>query len=188
MTEEVQFCYDSTQEQMEKVLKHLELELMKIRAGKASPMMLDSIYVDYYGVRTPLSQVANIATPDPRSIVVQPWEKAMIEPIEKAIQAANLGFNPQNDGAVIRISVPPLTEERRRELVKKTKAEGEHSKVSIRNLRRDAIEHVKKEVKNGGLPEDMTKESETKIQHITDGFISKVDKHLEVKEKEIMTV
>ena len=149
--------------------------------------MLDNILVDYYGAATPLSQVASVNTPDARTIVIQPWEKGMLGPIEKAIQAANLGFNPQNDGLIIRIVVPPLTEERRKDLVKKTRAEGEHAKVTIRNLRRDAIEHVKKEDKKG-LPEDVSKDSENKIQHATDGFIAKVDKHLDVKEKEIMTV
>lgn len=187
MTEEVQFCYDSAQEQMEKVLKHLDLELMKIRAGKASPMMLDSIYVDYYGVRTPLSQVANIATPDPRSIVVQPWEKGMIEPIEKAIQAANLGFNPQNNGDLLRIAVPPLTEDRRKQLVKQVKAEGETAKVGVRNARRDANEELK-QLKKDGISEDEIKEAEDKIQKLTDQFISKIDVTLDAKEKDIMHI
>jgi ribosome recycling factor len=149
--------------------------------------MLDGIHVDYYGNSTPLNQVANVNTPDARTIVIQPWEKNMLTVIEKAIQAANLGFNPQNDGVIIRIVVPPLTEDRRKDLVKRTKAEGEHAKVTIRNIRRDAIENVKKEVKKG-LPEDVQKDAEAKIQQITDSFISKVDKHLDVKEKEIMTV
>ena len=175
------------QAHMEKAIVHLETELSKIRAGKANPSMLDNIHVDYYGTSTLLNQVANVNTPDARTIVIQPWEKGMLGPIEKAIQAANLGFNPQNDGVIIRITVPPLTEERRKDLVKKTRAEGEHAKVTVRNLRRDAIEHVKKEVKKG-LPEDVSKESETKIQHTTDSYISKVDKHLVMKEKDIMTV
>jgi ribosome recycling factor len=149
--------------------------------------MLDGIHVDYYGNSTPLNQVANVNTPDARTIVIQPWEKSMLSVIEKAIQAANLGFNPQNDGVIIRIVVPPLTEDRRKDLVKRTKAEGEHAKVTIRNIRRDAIENVKKEVKKG-LPEDVQKDAEAKIQQITDSFITKVDKHLDVKEKEIMTV
>jgi len=187
MTEEVQFCYDATKEQMEKVVKHLEHELMKIRAGKSSPMMLDSVFVDYYGVRTPLNQVANIATPDPRSIVVQPWDKNMIEPIEKAIQAANLGFNPQNNGDLLRIAVPPLTEERRKQLVKQVKAEGETAKVSIRNARRDANEELK-QLKKDGISEDEIKEAEDKIQKLTDQFISGVDTALEVKEKDIMQI
>ena len=187
MTEEVQFCYDATKEQMEKVMKHLELELMKIRAGKASPMMLDSIFVDYYGTRTALSQVANIATPDPRSIVVQPWEKSMIEPIEKAIQAANLGFNPQNNGDILRIAVPPLTEERRKQLVKQVRTEGETAKVGIRNARRDANEELK-QYKKDGISEDEIKEAEDKIQKLTDQFISKIDATLDAKEKDIMHI
>lgn len=172
---------------MNKALEHLETELSKIRAGKASPQMLEGIHVDYYGTSTPLHQVGNVNTTDARTLIVQPWEKALLTPIEKAIQAANLGFNPQNDGIVIRISVPPLTEERRKDLVKKTKAEGEHCKVTIRNARREANEALKKALK-AGLPEDLEKEAETKVQHLTDSFIVKVDKHLEIKEKEIMTV
>jgi len=187
MTDEIKKIISDVQSHMEKAIDHLESELAKIRAGKANPSMLDNIHVDYYGSATPLGQVASVNTPDSRTIVIQPWEKGMLGPIEKAVQAANLGFNPQNDGTIIRIIVPPLTEERRKELVKKTRSEGEHAKVTIRNLRRDAIEHVKKEVKKG-LPEDVSKDSETKIQHATDGFISKIDKHLDVKEKEIMTV
>ena len=184
MSEEVKFIIDETKDQMDKTITHLESELGKVRAGKASPQMLDGIYVDYYGTNTALNQVANVNTPDARTIVVQPWEKSMLSPIEKAIQAANLGFNPQNDGVVVRIVVPPLTEERRKELVKKAKAEAEHGKVGVRNLRRDANEMIKK----AGLPEDVVKEAETKIQTLTDGYIVKIDKHLEVKEKEIMTV
>jgi ribosome recycling factor len=187
MTEEVQFCYDSALEQNEKVLKHLEHELLKIRAGKASPMMLDSIYVDYYGVRTALSQVANIATPDPRSLVVQPWDRNMIEPIDKAIQAANLGFNPQNNGELIRIIVPPLTEERRKQLVKQVRAEGETAKVGIRNTRRDANEELK-QLKKDGTSEDEIKEAEEKIQKLTDTFSKKVDDTLDLKEVDIMSI
>lgn len=187
MTEEIKKIFNDAEGMMGKALDHLEVELAKIRAGRANPAMLDGIHVDYYGISTPLNQVANVNTPDARTIVIQPWEKNMLSVIEKAIQAANLGFNPQNDGVIIRIVVPPLTEDRRKDLVKRTKAEGEHAKVTIRNLRRDAIEHVKKEVKKG-LPEDVQKEAETKIQHITDSYITKVDKHLDVKEKEIMTV
>ena len=187
MEEEVQMVLDETKDAMFKALKHLEDELRKVRAGKASPQMLDGVHVDYYGTSTPLNQVGNVNTTDARTLVVQPWEKAMLQPIEKAIQAANLGLNPQNDGIVIRISVPPLTEERRKDLVKKAKAEGEHSKVTIRNLRRDANETLKKALK-AGLPEDMEKEAETKVQQITDSYIVKVDKHLEAKEKDIMTV
>jgi ribosome recycling factor len=186
MTEEIKKIQNEAQSMMEKAISHLESELAKIRAGKANPAMLEGIMVDYYGTNTPLNQVANVNTPDARSIVIQPWEKSMLTPIEKAIQAANLGFNPQNDGLLIRIIVPPLTEDRRKELVKRAKSEGEHAKVTIRNLRRDAIENVKKEVKKG-LPEDIQKDTETKIQQLTDNHIAKVDKHLDTKEKEIMT-
>lgn len=188
MTEEdVRKLLGGLQQNMEHAITHLETELAKIRAGKASPQMLDGLHVDYYGTPTPLYQVGNVNTPDARTLVIQPWEKGMLHPIEKAIQAANLGLNPQNDGTIIRISIPPLTEERRKELVKKTKAEGEHSKVSIRTYRRDANEAVKK-LQKSGLPEDLAKDAEGKVQHMTDQYISKVDKHLDLKEKEIMTV
>ena len=187
MNEEIEFCMETTKEQMEKAITHLEAGLTKIRAGKASPSMIDSVQVDYYGTRTPLSQVANINTQDARSLVVQPWEKSMLEPIEKAIQAANLGLNPQNDGVLIRIIVPALTEERRKDLVKRAKAEAENCKVSIRTLRKEANDTLKK-LQKDGLPEDEAKEGEGKIQILTDTYTAKCDKHLEFKEKEIMTV
>jgi ribosome recycling factor len=187
MNEEVQFLLDETKEQMEKAITHLEAELVKVRAGKASPSMLEGVTVDYYGTRTPLNQVANINTQDARTLIIQPWEKSMLTPIEKAIQAANLGLNPQNDGVLIRINVPPLTEERRRDLVKKAKSEAEHAKVTLRNLRRDANEAIKKLQKNG-MPEDEAKDAEAKIQQLTDAYSAKCDKHLELKEKDIMTV
>ena len=187
MTDEINLIIDDMKVHMDKAIDHLEVELAKVRAGKANPSMLDSVQVDYYGVTTPLSQVANVNTPDARTLVIQPWEKSMIEPVEKAIHSANLGFNPQNDGTVVRINVPPLTEERRIDLVKKAKGEGENTKVSIRNIRRDANEHIKKEQK-GGLPEDMAKDAEDMVQELTNNYISKIDKHLEIKEKEIMTV
>ena len=171
---------------MQKAIEHLESELSKIRAGRANPAMLDSIQVDYYGTNTPLSQVSSVTIPDARTIAIQPWEKGMLSPIEKAIQAANLGFNPQNDGTLIRINIPVLTEERRKELVKKTKAEVEHGKVTIRNIRRDANEHIKKDSKS--LPEDVIKGLEDQIQKLTDQFIAVIDKHLDAKEKEIMTI
>ena len=171
---------------MQKAIEHLESELSKIRAGRANPAMLDSVHVDYYGTNTPLSQVSSITVPDARTIAIQPWEKSMLTPIEKAIQAANLGFNPQNDGTIIRINIPVLTEERRKELVKKTKAEVEHGKVSIRNIRRDVNEHIKRDSKS--VPEDVVKSLEDQVQKITDQFIAIVDKHLDTKEKEIMTV
>jgi ribosome recycling factor len=184
---DVKHIIDDTRDQMEKSILHLEAELLKIRAGKATPQMLDGIHVDYYGTNTPLSQVANINTPDARTLVIQPWEKSMLNPIEKAVLGANLGFTPQNDGVIIRITVPPLTEERRKDLAKKAKQEAEHTKVSVRNLRRDANEGIKKAVKDG-LPEDVAKEAESKVQTLTDSYVVKIDKHLETKEKEIMTV
>lgn len=184
---EVKPILDHMQDHMQKAISHLETELVKIRAGKATPSMMDGVMVDYYGSMTPLNQVANINTPEARTIIIQPWEKSLIKPIEKAITDANLGLNPQNDGQMIRITVPPLSEERRKDLVKRAKAEGEHAKVSIRNLRRDANENIKKAQK-AGLPEDLAKDAEAKTQKITDDYIAKVDKHLEAKEKEIMTV
>lgn len=185
MSEELKKILTETQQHMDRAVSHLEHELTKIRTGRANPQILEGVQVDYYGNPTPLYQVGNVNVPDARTIVIQPWEKSMLGPIEKAIQAANLGFNPQNDGTIIRISVPPLTEERRKELVKKAKAEGEHCKVNIRNQRRDAMEIIKK---SKSLPEDIAKEGETKVQKLTDEYITKTDKHLEVKEKEIMTV
>jgi ribosome recycling factor len=173
--------------QMQKSIEHLEIELSKVRAGRANPSMLDGVHVDYYGTNMPLSQVSNISVPDARTLMIQPWEKAMVSPIEKAVLAANLGFNPQNDGMVIRINVPALTEERRKDLVKKAKAEAEHAKVAIRSLRREANEKLKNEVKQH-VAEDVIKDAEDKIQKMTDQFIAAVDKHLEQKEKEIMTV
>jgi ribosome recycling factor len=172
---------------MQKSIDHLEVELSKIRAGRANPSMVEGVHVDYYGSSMPLNQVSNISVTDARTLTIQPWEKAMVSPIEKAILAANLGFNPQNDGMVIRINVPALTEERRKELVKKAKAEAEHAKVAIRQLRRDSNEKLKNEVKQH-VAEDMIKDAEDKIQKMTDQFIVTVDKHLEQKEKEIMTV
>lgn len=187
MNELAKKIIDNMQAQMNKSISHLEIELSKIRAGKANPQMLESIHVDYYGSQTPLSQVANVNTPDARTIVIQPWEKGMLGPIEKTIQTANLGFNPQNDGTIIRINVPPLTEERRKDLVKRCKAEGENAKIGIRSSRKDANDAIKKELKKG-ITEDEAKEAEAKIQQLTDQFIQKVDKHLDTKEKEIMTV
>lgn len=187
MNEELQLIIDTTEESMQSSVSHLESELTKIRGGRANAGILDGIYVDYYGSNTPLSQVANVNVPDARTLSVQPWEKNMLDPIMRAIQGANLGFNPTNNGSVIICSIPPMTEERRKALVKKAKEEGEHAKVSIRNARRDANEEIKKMTK-GGLPEDEGKEGEAKVQTMTDNYIAKVDKHLEMKEKEIMTV
>ncbi len=187
MTEELDMITEDAESSMKKAIGFLEAELGKIRAGKATPAMLDGIYVDYYGSPTPIAQVANINIMDARTISIQPWEKNMLQPIERSIIAANIGMNPQNDGINIRLFLPPLTEERRRDLVKKCGVEGEHSKVAIRNIRRDAIEQVKKMQKDG-LSEDAAKDAEKVIQDITDKFIVLVDKHLEAKEKEIMSI
>ncbi|MCP9752172.1 ribosome recycling factor [Ferruginibacter sp. HRS2-29] len=187
MTEELNLIIDDTTASMEKAITHLETELAKIRAGKATPAMLDGIMADYYGNPTPISQVANINTLDARTIAVQPWEKNMLQVIERAIIAANIGINPQNDGVTIRLFLPPLTEERRKELVKRCNGEGENAKVSIRNIRRDAIEDIKK-LQKDGLSEDECKDAEVEAQALTDKFISLVEKHLAAKEKEIMVV
>lgn len=187
MEEEVEFLKEVSEEKMVKALNHLRDELVKLRAGKANPHMLDGVMVDYYGALTPLNQVSNVNTSDARTILVQPWEKPMIEPIEKAILHANLGFNPMNNGEVIRINVPALTEERRILLVKQVKQEGENAKVSIRNTRREANEELKKMQKDG-LSEDDVKKTETEIQKLTDSYSSRVDELLEKKEQDIMTV
>jgi len=172
---------------MEKSISHLENELMKIRAGKANPHMLDGIMINYYGVQTPLNQVSNIGTPDPRSLVIQPWDRSIIETIEKAIMQANIGLNPVNNGEVIRINVPPLTEERRKELVKQVKNEGENTKIGIRTARKDANEELKK-MKKEGLAEDEEKIAQDEVQKLTDEYTEKIDMILEAKEKDIMTV
>lgn len=185
--EDVASTFSHAEEHMSKAINHLEIELTKIRAGKANPQMLDGIMVDYYGSPMPINQVANISVMDARTLSIQPWEKNMLQPIERSIIAANIGINPQNDGALIRIFLPPLTEERRKELVKRCQNEGEHTKVAIRNIRRDAIENIKKLQKNG-LSEDAAKDSEAEIQQLTDKFIAMVEKHLVSKEKEIMSV
>jgi ribosome recycling factor len=172
---------------MDRAIDHADGELNKIRAGKASPSMLDDIYVDYYGTATQLSQVASVNTPDARTIVIQPWEKSLLGTIEKAIMEANLGVNPQNDGVIIRINVPPLTEERRRDLAKKAKGEAENGKIAIRNVRKDANEKIRK-LKTDGVSEDEMKTGEAEIQKLTDAYIIKVDQLSEAKEKDIMTV
>lgn len=187
MTEEIKFILDSTKESMNGSIAHLEKEFLNIRAGKASPQMLGGVYVDYYGSQTPLSQVANINTPDARTITVTPWEKSMLQPIEKAIMIANLGFNPMNNGDNIIISVPPLTEERRKDLVKQAKAEAEDAKISIRNARKDANTEIKK-LEKEGTSEDICKTAEEDVQKLTDTFIKKIDEHLVIKEAEIMKV
>ena len=172
---------------MDKAITHCESELSKIRAGKASAGMLDGITVDYYGSATALSQVAAINTPDARTILVQPWEKNMLVPIERAIMEANIGINPQNDGVVIRLGVPPLTEERRRDLVKKVKEEAERGRITVRNIRKDANEKIKK-LKGESVSDDEIKGGEAEVQKMTDLYIVKVDKHAEAKEKDVMTV
>ena len=183
----VESVMSSTREMMEKAINHLEAELVKIRTGKANPSMLDSVMVDYYGSMTPLNQIANINTPDARTLVVQPWEKNKLADIERAIINSNLGLNPQNDGEIIRINVPPLTEERRKEMVKLAKNEAENCKVSIRNARKNANETIKK-LQKDGLAEDMAKDAENNIQNLTKDYEVKVDEHVAKKEKEIMTV
>ncbi|MBN1199622.1 MAG: ribosome recycling factor [Bacteroidales bacterium] len=187
MTEETEFTLEEAREGMQLAVTHLEKEFQKIRAGKASPMMLEGVRIDYYGEMTPIEQTANISTPDARQIIVQPWDKSVLGLIEKAIMAANLGFNPKNEGEILRIVVPPLTEERRRDLVKKAKMEAENAKISIRNIRRSANDTAKN-LKKDGTPEDEVTRLENEIQKITDEFISEVDKFLEAKEKDIMTV
>jgi ribosome recycling factor len=187
MSEEVLLYVDDAKDKMEKALLHLENELVKVRAGKANPTMLHGVNVDYYGSKMPLNQVANINTTDARTLVIQPWEKAMIDPIEKAVFAANLGLTPINNGDMIRINVPALTEERRHSLVKQIKHEGENAKVSIRNARREAIEEIKK-LQKQGIPEDEIKKAEEDMQKQTDNFSKKVDDVLHNKEKEIMIV
>lgn len=185
MNEDIQFILDSTQESMDAALKHLEKQFVNIRAGKASPAMLGSVMVNYYGSQTPLNQVANVNTPDGRTITVQPWEKNMLQEIEKGIQIANLGFNPMNNGDVIIINVPPLTEERRKDLAKQAKVEAEDAKIGIRSARKDANTDIKK---LEDVSEDLQKNAEIDIQHMTNTYVNKVDQILEVKEKEIMTV
>jgi ribosome recycling factor len=187
MSEELELHIGSVTTSMQKAISHLEAELVKIRAGRANPQMFDGVVVDYYGSPTGIAQVANISVADTRTLTIQPWEKNMLQPIERSIIAANLGVTPQNDGTIIRIFLPPLTEERRKEIVKRVQGEGENSKVAIRNIRRDAIEHVKKLQKNG-MSEDLATDAEKEIQDITNKYIALVDKHLASKEKELMSV
>lgn len=185
--EELEMIQMETESLMKKAISHLEAELLKIRAGKANPNMLDGIMAEYYGSPTPLAQIANISVLDARTISVQPWEKNMLQPIERAIIASNIGINPQNDGNYIRLFLPPLTEERRKELVKRCNSEGEQGKVSVRNIRRDAIEQIKK-LQKEGVSEDVARNAEEETQEITNKFINLIDKLLETKEKEIMVV
>jgi ribosome recycling factor len=187
MTEEINFIIDSCKESMQGSIAHLEKEFSNIRAGKASPVMLGSVFVEYYGAQTPLSQVSNVSVPDARTITISPYEKKMLQPIEKAIMIANLGFNPMNNGDMIIISVPPLTEERRKDLAKQAKSEAEDAKIGIRNVRKDANTDIKKEEKNG-TSEDICKKAEDDVQKLTDHYIKKIDDILVLKEAEIMKV
>jgi len=187
MSEELDFILEELESSMKKAISHLEAELTRIRAGKANASMLEGVQVEYYGAPTPINQVANVSVLDARTISIQPWEKNMLQAIERSILQANIGITPQNDGVQIRLFLPPLTEERRKELFKKASAEGEQSKVAIRNLRRDGIEDIKK-LQKDGLSEDIAKDAEKSVQEITDKFIVLVDKHLAAKEKEMMSV
>ncbi len=187
MNEEVQMVYEMAKENMEKAVEHLDNELMRIRAGKANVHILDGIMVDYYGTPTPLNQVSNISTPDAKTIMIQPWEKSMIDPIEKALMVSNVGITPGNNGEVIRLVVPQLTEERRVDLVKQVKNEGENARVSVRNTRREANDEYKSMQKDG-LSEDETKTAEDDIQKLTDEFTEKVEKIVEAKDHDIMTI
>jgi ribosome recycling factor len=187
MSEELEMYIMEATSTMDKAISHLEAELVKLRAGRANPQMFDGLTVDYYGAPTPVAQVANITVADARTLTIQPWERNMLQAIERSIIAANLGVTPQNDGIIIRIFLPPLTEERRREIVKRVQGEGEHSKVAIRNIRRDTIEQVKKLQKNG-LSEDTAADAEREIQDLTNKFIALVEKTLAAKEKEVMSV
>lgn len=184
---EVKDFLDKAQESMEMAVAYLDDTLSHIRAGKASPRLLDSIRVDYYGTMSPISNVANVSVPDARTIAITPWEKSMFKEIEKAIINSDLGITPENNGEVIRLSIPPLTEERRKTLVKQSKAEAENAKVSVRNARREAIEGLKKEVKNG-MSEDVSKDGEAEVQKLHDKYMKKIDEVFAAKEKEILTV
>ncbi len=187
MEEEIDLIIESTKESMHRSIEHLEKALLKIRAGRANPSMLEGVRVDYYGTMTPLSQVSNINTPDARTLSVQPWEKSLIPEIEKAIMNANLGLNPQNNGESVIINIPPLTEERRRDLVKMAKAEAEDSRVGIRNSRKEANDEIKR-LEKEGLPEDTAKDLNQEIQDLTDAYIKKIDDHLVKKEEDIMKI
>jgi ribosome recycling factor len=187
MNEEVELIIEETKDRMEKAVSHLEHELARLRAGRSNPALLDGITVDYYGVNSPLAQVSNINTPDPKTILIQPWEKTMLGTIEKAIMAANIGLTPINNGEIIRISIPPLTEERRHQLVKQVRNESETAKISIRNARKWANDELKQLLKDG-LPEDSEKEAVDNVQQLTTQYNEKVDKVMAAKEKDVMTV
>jgi ribosome recycling factor len=187
MNEDVELIIEETKDRMQKALDHLEHELARLRAGRATPVLLDGITIDYYGVTSPLAQVSNINTPDPKTILIQPWEKTMLGTIEKAIMAANIGLTPINNGEVIRINIPPLTEERRHQLVKQVRNEGETAKISVRNARKWANDELKLLLKDG-LPEDLEKDAVEKVQEMTHDFNGKIDKVMALKEKDVMTV
>jgi ribosome recycling factor len=187
MNEDVELIVEETRDRMQKALEHLEHELARLRAGRSNPALLDGVTVDYYGVNSPLSQVSNINTPDPKTILIQPWEKTMLGTIEKAIMAANIGLMPVNNGEVIRINIPPLTEERRHQLVKQVRNEGETAKISVRNARKWANDELKELLKDG-LPEDIEKDASEQIQETTHDYNGKVDKVMAMKEKDVMTV
>ena len=187
MIEKAQAVMDAAKEKMQSAVTYLEEDLKTYRAGKANPAVFNNVMVNYYGTMTPVPQVASIGTPDAKTMLIQPWDRNLLHAVEKAIMDANLGFTPQNNGEVIRINVPALTEERRRELVKKAKGEGENAKVAIRNARREAMDQLKK-LQKEGLPEDVEKDDEEQVQKFTDKFVKKVDEVLDAKEKEIMTV
>lgn len=185
--EEVDIYIESAKEGMDHAVEHLQKELLKIRAGKATPDMLSGLSVPYYGSQTPLNQVANVGVTDSRTLVIQPWEKSMIQPIEKAIMEANLGFTPQNDGDLVRINIPALTEDRRKQLVKLAKVAAEESKVGLRSVRRDAMESIKEAIKEG-YPEDMGKRMEEKVEDMTKAYSGKIEQLLKAKEEDIMTI
>jgi len=187
MQEEADLLIQLCRENMESSVSHLEKELLHIRAGKASPAMLDGVLVEYYGSHVPLNQVSNVSTPDPRTIAIQPWEKNLIPEIERAILAANLGFNPENNGEIIRINIPALTEERRKELVKQVHKEGENARISLRSARKEANDGLRKLLKEG-LSEDIEKDAEIKVQELTDDFVKKIHILVVAKEKDIMTI
>ncbi|MEQ8325177.1 MAG: ribosome recycling factor [Vicingaceae bacterium] len=187
MQEDLDLINEMAKDSMDKAIQHLDAELLKIRASKASPSMVDGVYVDYYGVNTPLSQVANVNTPDPRTISIQPWEKSLLETIERAIINANLGLNPQNNGELIMINVPALTEERRLNLVKQAKHEAENAKISVRNARKDANDEIKKLIKEH-FSEDLARDAEADIQVLTDKYVQRIDDKIVKKETDIMTV
>ncbi|MCB0510034.1 MAG: ribosome recycling factor [Chitinophagales bacterium] len=187
MQEELEMMLAELSDSMDKAIEHLQKDLLKIRAGKASPSMLSGVLVEAYGVQSPINQLANINTPDARTISIQPFDKSTLQSIEKGILQANIGLTPQNDGEFIRLNIPPLTEERRKEMVKQTKAEGEHAKISLRSARKEAMDYIKS-LEKEGLSEDMAKTAEEDVQKVVNDYTAKVEKVLSVKEAEIMTV